>query len=194
MPATHPVPDLFVNVHKGLRKALFDLVLALGRAEPSPAASRPERALAREVMAFLRVHGENEDVLILPLLETRAPSVFHRLTAAHIDVAAAVDGFERRIDDLTSPALFQAACRFTAMYLEHMALEELELEPAIRQALSPEEAAAIGPQSTARTPEALRGKALRFMLEAMPRAEGEALLAKLPPALAAELRTKVWRA
>jgi hypothetical protein len=32
---TPPAPDLFVNVHKGLRKALFDLVLALGRAEAS---------------------------------------------------------------------------------------------------------------------------------------------------------------
>jgi hypothetical protein len=188
---TPPAPDLFVNVHKGLRKALFDLVLALGRAEASPPASAAERALARQVVGFLRVHGENEDVLIVPLLQDRAPDVVRRIARAHDEVAAELAAFERLIDRAPSPDLFHAACHFTAFYLEHMRLEEVELERPIRDALSEEEAAAIGPRSMARTPEALRIEALGFMLAAMPTAEAEGLLGKLPAPVAAALRPAV---
>lgn len=186
---TPPAPDLFTNVHKGLRKALFELVLALGRAEASPAASGAERALAREVVHFLRIHGENEDVLILPLLETRKPEVFRRLESAHVEVAAAIDRFAKLIDDASSPALYHAACHLAALYLEHMNLEELELEKHMRDALSLEEAAAVGPQSVARTPEAPRRRMIALILDAVPPAEAEALLAKLPPPVAT-----AWRA
>lgn len=186
-----PAPDLFTNVHKGIRKALFDLVLALGRAADAPAASQRERALARDVVGFLRQHGDNEDALVLPLLEARAPDVFDRMRGAHAEVDAVIDAFAAAVDDAPTSALYTAACHLTSTYLDHTRTEEVELERRIRSVLTDDELRAVGAESVSRTPEAQRPVMIAFVLAAIPRAQAEAHLAKLPPDLAAALAPKL---
>jgi hypothetical protein len=184
-------PDIFTNVHKGLRKALFDLVLALGRADPLPERSQPERSLAREVMRFVRHHGDNEDVLLLPLLATHAPALLARMEHAHGEIERDIAAFEALIDDAETTTLHHAAAHFTARYLDHMHFEEVELEPAIRAAVPVGELAAFGPASVARTPEHERPMMLRYVMPAIPRAMALAQLDKMPEALAAQLRAQL---
>ena len=134
-------PDLFMNVHKGIRRALFAACMALGRAGGDPTRDATARKLLAEALRFVAHHGENEDVLLLPLLEQRAPRVFAAMTGAH----AALDEARAALSAEESTAsLYLAACAFTSSYIAHLDEEERDLEPEIRRVLSAGEIAEFG--------------------------------------------------
>jgi hypothetical protein len=180
-------PDIFTNVHKGIRTALFEACIALGRAGADEALGASARARLREALHFVAHHGDNEDRLLLPLLEQSAPDVFGRIERAHSAVSAALEVLQRSIGAAPLNELYHQACAFTALYLEHMREEECDLDPLIRAAVSTEQLAGIAGASVARTAPADQRMMLSFMLRAMPRAEAEALCARLPTALGEEL-------
>lgn len=184
---TQAAPDIFTNVHKGIRRALFESCLALGCAGHDAARGSAARALLRDALHFIAHHGENEDVLLLPMLQQRAPAVAERIAAAHTSMNRAVATLERSVDTSSIDRLYHYACSFTALYLEHMREEELELEPTIRAALSNEELTDAGARSVARTSPADQRLMLGFMLAAMPCADVEALCARLPAAVREQL-------
>lgn len=181
-------PDIFTNVHKGIRSALFAACVALGRAGEEPERLTAARLLLREALHFVAHHGDNEDRLLLPLLAQHAPASFERIEAAHVQVNAALSALTAEVDRAPAPQLHAAACRFLALYLEHMHEEEHVLEPAIRRALSVEQLMGFGRQSVERTAPDDQRMMLRWMLPAMTRSDAESFLARLPPPLAAELR------
>jgi hypothetical protein len=181
-------PDIFTNVHKGIRRALFDACIALGRAGEDEALGPVARALLRDALHFVAHHGENEDVLLLPLLEHRARAVSERMALGHAAVNRALEALQRSIDAAPLGELHHRTCSFVALYLEHMREEECDLEPLIRTALSHEQLAGFASGSVARTAPADQRMMLSFMLRAMPRADAEALRARLPNALREELR------
>ena len=177
-------PDLFSNVHKGIRRALFAACGELGRAEGDAERETAARATLAAALHFVAHHGENEDSLLLPTLRERAPQVFERMNSAH----AALD--EARIAltaDQPISALYLAACAFTSQYLAHMDDEERVFEPAIRAVLSADEAIAFGRRSVERTTPPDQRMMLGWMLPAMTRSDADAFLSRVPPALAAEL-------
>lgn len=186
---THtPQPDLFTNVHKGIRHALFAACTSLGSAEGDAKRERAARARLAEALRFVAHHGENEDLLLLPLLRERAPQVFAQMSQAH---AALDQARNKLLAEQPIAALYLAACAFTSQYLAHMDEEESALEPTIRAALSVEEASAFGRRSVERTTPLDQRMMLGWMLPAMTLDDAEAFLARLPPALAAELRPLV---
>jgi hemerythrin HHE cation binding domain-containing protein len=178
---TDATPDLFTNVHKGIRRALFAACTALGRG----AGECDARAVLADALHFVAHHGDNEDTLLLPLLRDRAPHVFARMTAAH---RALDDAREALARPLPAHALYLAACAFTSAYLAHLDDEERELEPAIRAVLTKDEIVAFGRSSVARTAPADQRMMLGWMLPAMTRADADAFLGALPAELASELR------
>jgi hypothetical protein len=178
-------PDLFSNVHKGIRRALFAACADLGRADGDAAREVAARATLAEALHFVAHHGQNEDALLLPILRERAPQIFERMLSAHAqleDARAALTAYQ------PMAALYLAACAFTAQYLAHMDDEERVLEPAIRDVLSADEAIAFGRRSVERTAPADQRMMLGWMLPAMTRLDADAFLNRMPPALAAELR------
>jgi len=178
-------PDLFSNVHKGIRRALFTACIDLGRAEGDAAREIAARITLAQALRFVAHHGENEDLLLLPILRERAPQIFDSMSRSH----AALE--EARVA-LTEPqeiaATHLAACAFTSQYLAHMDDEERVLGPAIFAVLSADEAIAFGRRSVERTAPADQRMMLGWMLPAMAREDADALLGRVPPALAAELR------
>lgn len=181
-------PDLFTNVHKGIRHALFTACVSLGQAEGDAERERAARARLAEALHFVAHHGENEDLLLLPLLRERAPQVFAQMSEAH---AVLDQAREKLVAELPTAALYLAACAFTSLYLAHMDEEESRLEPAIRAVLSVEEATTFGRRSVERTAPRDQRMMLGWMLPAMTLGDAEALLGRLPPPLAAELRPLV---
>ena len=178
-------PDLFTNVHKGIRRALFAACTALGRAGGEEEREPAARALLDQALRFLAHHGENEDLLLLPLLRERAPRVFAAMSEAH----AALDEARAALSAQSpAAALYLDACAFTARYLAHLDDEERALEPAIRAVLSIDELIEFGRRSVQRTAPAEQRMMIGWMLPAMARGAAEELLARLPPPLAAELR------
>lgn len=183
-------PDLFTNVHKGIRAALFETCIALGKA-PDGTASAALRAQVHDVLHFIRHHGENEDVLLLPMLGTTAPALQARMREAHAEIETVISALERRVDQDSAQVLYHHTCELAARYLDHMREEELELEPQIRAALSVEQVQEIGRGSVARTPPRDARIMLAWMLPAMQPAEASNLLARLPADLQRELRPLV---
>ncbi len=185
---TTQAPDLFTNVHKGIRQALFAATSALGRAGDDAARLARARALLRQALHFVAHHGENEDVLLLPLLARAAPEVHARMTAAHAALQAPATALQAALDSASGEVLYAQAGHFAACYLEHMHEEEQALEPLIRAALTADELASFGRESVARTAPDDQRLMIGFMLPAMTRVDVEAFLARLPAPLAAELR------
>ena len=181
-------PDIFTNVHKGIRRALFSACTALGRAGDDEERGGAARAVLREVLRFVAHHGENEDLLLVPRLRAKAPGVAERIERAHGHVSEALAALTASIEVAPAQELYERSCGFLALYLEHMREEEQELEPMIRAALSVEELAGFGRGSVERTAPADQRMMLGWMLPAMTRADVEAFLGRLPPSMAEQLR------
>jgi hypothetical protein len=73
---TNTEPALFTDVHKGIRRALFAACVSLGSAEGDAEREAAARTQLGEALHFVAHHGENEDLLLLPLLRERAPQLF----------------------------------------------------------------------------------------------------------------------
>jgi hypothetical protein len=170
-------PDIFTNVHKGIRRALFDAVVALGRASEHDTAPR---AQLHEVLRFVSHHGDNEDTLLVPMLADRAPDVHARMTASHARIHNTMTALEHACDAEDMHALYNRAAAFTAMYLDHMREEETEFDPLIRAALSADELAAFGRRSVERTAPADQRMMLGWMLPAMTETDVNAFLSRVP--------------
>ena len=181
-------PDLFSNVHKGIRRALFAACADLGRADGDAEREDLARATLAQALHFVAHHGENEDLLLLPILRERAPQIFQRMNSAHVALDEARAALTAR--QPIAP-LYLAACAFTSQYLAHLDDEERVLEPAIRAVLSADEAIAFGRRSVERTAPADQRMMLGWMLPAMTGSDADAFLSRVPPTLAAELRVLV---
>jgi hypothetical protein len=146
-----PIPfDLYREVHKGLRHALFDLTVTVGRADcTAPAARREVVTKTRGVIALLHAHHGHEDAFIQPLVEAHAPRLAAIIEAGHIETERDLVEIEARLNRLSDVAegdeiaagleLYSFLALFTARYLAHMALEEGAVMSELRGALSLEE-------------------------------------------------------
>jgi hypothetical protein len=175
--------DLFHNVHKGIRHALFDAAFALGRGDDDA------RERLRNALHFTAHHGQNEDVLLVPLLVARLPSIAIRMRIGHEEIGDMLHRLRRDLEGDTSlAALYARTCAFTSRYLEHIAEEEELIDPAIRSAYRDEELTFIGRESMARTSPDDARMMLKLMLPSLTKEDARGYFAKLPPTLATELR------
>jgi hypothetical protein len=187
---TNPTPDIFRNVHKGIRKALCEACIALGRAD-DPASFAEAQGRLRAALHFVAHHGENEDLLLLPLLADRAPDLVAAVSAAHDELEQAQKRLVASMERTGESELYAEACAFMAAYFAHMHEEEQVHEPAIRALLSHEELAGFGQKAVERTAPADQELMLGFMLPAMGRSEAVAFLGRLPAGMAARLHRLV---
>lgn len=178
-------PDLYTNVHKGIRRALFATCDALGRASGDASREASARRQLHDALRFVAQHGENEDVVLLPALREKAPSIVESIQREH----HALDEMRMGLESVGSvEELYLATCAFAAKYLAHLDEEERIFEPQIRAVLSVEEIASFGRKSVERTAPADQRMMLGWMLPAMPVAAAHEILGRLPPAVADELR------
>lgn len=179
-------PDIFTHVHQGIRRALFDASTALARAAGDPEAEKAALGLLDDALLFVARHGENEDALLLPLLDERAPETARCMRDAH----QAIEGELNTLKELCekgTPGLYLRFSLFIAHYLEHMAEEEIELEPAIRAVISDAELVARSKEAVTRTEPGERMRMLRLMLPALSTASAQAMIERMPEAVAREL-------
>jgi hypothetical protein len=180
-------PDIFGNVHKGIRKALCDACVALGRAAGDPQREQTAKAILRDALRFVAHHGENEDLLLLPLLATRAPQLGETIERAHQQLEIQRSALSRALERGAGSEVYLDACAFTSAYFDHMREEEQLHDPAIRAVLSEDELGEFARKSVERTTPPDQRMMLGYMLPAMARADAEAFLGKISPGLAEEL-------
>jgi hypothetical protein len=127
---------MYTEIHKGVRKALFDAALLLGVTDwAEDEAAESARAAWQELKDLLREHVENERVYAHPLYEAKMAGVARQLTADHEEQEALLAELETQFDrlmDLAKPEervamgleFYRRLNLFIADYLPHLQREE----------------------------------------------------------------------
>jgi hypothetical protein len=135
--------DLYREVHKGLRHALFDLTFRAGRLD----AIDDELVIAlvdetRRVIDLLRGHHEHERQPALEgIVETHVPTVVRLIHEEHRTLAERLEWLASRADELAAApgaarsviahAYYLELAAFTSAYLAHLDMEERVVMPAL---------------------------------------------------------------
>jgi hypothetical protein len=146
--------DLYREIHKAMRYALFGVTTLAGQTDPADTAAL--RRLSdewRQVAFVLCGHHEHEDRWCDPLIQRHAPALREALEDAHRRSAAAIEHLQRSAARLAeSDAVLRGALLrsfyldlsdFTADYLRHLRDEEERVMPALNAAMSNEELAQV---------------------------------------------------
>jgi hypothetical protein len=138
--------DLYRDVHKGLRHALFDLTFRAGRLDATDDDLVVELVgESRRVVGLLRDHHEYEEQAALEqIVVTHAAAVADQIRQQHHTFAAWLDDLARRRDELAATAIAARAAiahayylelaAFTSAYLAHLDDEERVVLPALAAA------------------------------------------------------------
>ncbi len=149
--------DVIRDEHQALAAMLRSLSMLLkqSRRDGTPPPFDVLRAMLFYIDAFPeRLHHPKESELLFPLLRERAPElvpVLDRLEGDHAHGERGVRALEHALlafevmgDEAHRQAFEDAAERYIAAYLEHMASEERDVLPAARRLLSDADWAALG--------------------------------------------------
>lgn len=172
--STEPKIDLYREVHKGLRLALFELAEEAGAIDPSDTDDVAAFAeLFGEIDMMLAVHHDHEDgEHLADLIATHAPEAGQQIDAAHARIDEQLDELRPLVGGLTGPApqptvVYDAVVQLVADYLDHMRHEETVVMPALQDAATPDDLMAITMAIRSSVPPPQMCVFLRYMLPAM---------------------------
>ncbi len=192
--------DVFVNVHKGLRRGLLGLALQIGQVDWKE--KEEVRALAEEmakIFHFLKEHAANEDDIQFPLLEQRAPAAVSREKAVHRILEEELKQLEaewKKVQESPDPEesgyeFYLAYNRFLSGYLAHMDREETDMTWDFYKLFSDEEIKTGFQKIIARTPPKDMEMMLGYMIPAMNGSERFGFLSNLKQAAPADVFERV---
>lgn len=191
-------PDVFKGVHKGLRKALFDLAVQAGATDASRADEGAALAAkAKEVFHFVEHHAWNEDRFLEPMMAAKGMPEADRMRIDHERLEAEVSALAEAAGRLgQTPQWFHgfylSLNRFIAEYLVHLHEEETAILPALHARFTDAELADFSRQSVAATAPADQEMMLTYMFPAMNAGELRDFFAglqgKAPAEMVAHLR------
>lgn len=135
--------DIYRDVHKGLRQALFNLTIQVGSTDctDSAATEQLHQAMIR-CNDLLELHAMHEDRHVQPVVDALDPALSNAITQRHQEmepVFAALVEDARAIDSAAEDAparqrrLYLDLSRFVADYLHHIADEEQKVQPLLEQ-------------------------------------------------------------
>lgn len=178
--------DIYREVHKGVRKALFDLAVQAGNTDFGSADPlkrlREQFTLTRDL---LEIHAHCEDTYVEPLLRQCDAPVAARFAAAHTVLETTVSQLHASLDTLDinradiaeqGQHLYLELTRFIGEYLQHIADEEQQLMPLLWERF--DDAALLEVETTVRAslPAPVMANFLSFMIPAMNHHERSGLL------------------
>ncbi|MGZ3451682.1 MAG: hemerythrin domain-containing protein [Polyangiales bacterium] len=141
--------DMYRDIHKGIRLAVFSYVNELGSADLSSSETLVKlRNDLDDLVDLLASHADHEDAHITPVLARIAPELTRTLEEEHHAYDARLLGAQRALIacELASPAvrgdlahrLYLELSSFTSAYLAHMLREEVEANRALWAAFDDE--------------------------------------------------------
>ncbi len=151
---TLPPWDLYREIHKAMRHALFGVTSLAGQTDAADAhAVRGLREEWQRVAFVLAGHHEHEDRFCDPLIVRHAPWLREEIEAAHARCDAVIAHLHRSAERLALAADDEAGAQlrsfyldladFTADYLRHLRDEEDRVMPALNAALCNDELCAV---------------------------------------------------
>ncbi|HEY5272506.1 MAG TPA: hemerythrin domain-containing protein [Acidimicrobiales bacterium] len=157
--------DLFREVHKGLRFAIFRAIERAGSVDHANEVERGDFvSMVDATVVLLREHHRHEDDFVRPLLLSLDEPLARQVDSGHEEINEYLEQIEVRAAELAGSngddavrrglELYLLLTRFAALYITHLLLEEgdvmarlrglvslrqlFELEMAIRTGISPE--------------------------------------------------------
>jgi len=191
--------DLYREVHKGLRKALFSLCEHAGSLDPADDEARKSFVVRfAEVEKMLTQHHEHEDTAFMgDLIAAKAPDLIAEVEAGHEAIVDAVDTLRRAVISIgdgggDADELYDLVAAFVVDYLSHMAFEEHQVMPALAAASTFDEllAVQIGVRTTALPTDV--AMFMRWALPAMNPDERTAMLGGMKANAPAEVFDIFW--
>jgi hypothetical protein len=182
--------DIYALIHKALRAALSDAMLAVGRLDTS-ATEEVNDAVGRirDLLDLCQDHLETENAFIHPAMEARRPGTTRRVADEHVEHAASIARLRSRTGTLArAPAtarddvaagLYRELSLFVGENLVHMNEEETIHNRVLWDAYSDDELAALEGAIIAHHPPAAMQRAMRWMLPAMTPAQRVAMLTRM---------------
>ncbi len=172
--ATGGSVDLYREVHKGLRLALFELTNAAGALDGTDqtAVSSFARLFADLDMMLETHHGHEDGELLGSLIERHAPEAATVIAEGHKESDHMLAELRSMVAELrsgadNSTALYDSVAAFTAHYLSHMSVEETVVMPALQRSVSFDELMEITMAIRTSVPPPDMCVFLRYMLPAM---------------------------
>ncbi len=179
--------EIFINVHKGLRRGLWGLALHIGELDWSDekAVEAAGHELERMVH-FLRAHAASEDEVQFPFLESRVPGTTQQEQDEHRELESRLDLIEKHWYQLLRGAdreilgyrFYLEYNQFVARYLDHMDREERHLTEAFYRYCSEREIEDTFKQVVARTTPQSMDLMLSYMIPAMSPADRGRFMAR----------------
>ncbi len=145
--------DLYREIHKALRFALFGVTVMAGATDPTDQSSLDR--LVKEwvdVSMVLEGHHSHEDRFCDPLIQLHAADLRDELERAHqasnatiADLTKLIDGLAGRKGAAGVPLahVYRELSDFVVTYMGHLRFEEEQVMPALSAALSDEELAEV---------------------------------------------------
>lgn len=137
--------DLYREIHKGLRLALFELVQRAGALDPTDASDVEsfQSLFADLDMMLVTHHGHEDGAELAALISLHAADVESSVSSGH-------DRAEQQMDELRSvvaglgrtgsaDVLYDLVVVFVADYLDHMQVEEKQIMPRLQAGATGEE-------------------------------------------------------
>lgn len=200
-----PRMDMYAGIHKAVRSAMCDTLVALGRVDTDDATELAETAARlRALLDLCAQHLDHENTFVHPALEARAQGTSFTIAAEHVEherhLAALESALQQleRADAAQRPALALALYRelslFIAENFHHMQVEETVHNAALWAHYSDDELMAIEGALVASIPPEQMMAVLRWLVPSLNPAERLGLLggmrANAPaPAFEAALET-----
>lgn len=150
-----PRPDLFTQIHKGIRSMLYDAGARLQAADfTDRAASTSLLDRLERTLSMLHEHGVHEDTHYFPPLQPSDREVVHLMADEHQEIGRKMASVRAAMASVLPLAGTEAALEpaarlnrtfnhFTAYYLRHMNHEEETALPAMWRAFSDEQLLAM---------------------------------------------------
>jgi hemerythrin-like domain-containing protein len=192
--------DLYREVHKGLRLALFELARAAGALDPAdrPSAEAFCEQFADVDMMLQTHHAHEDDPLLSALLTDYVPAALKdRVDAEHVltderlvELRVLVAELSRGTD--TTEVIYDAITTFIAAYLVHMEVEERQVMPVIQNGAPIEKLMAVQMAIRTSVPPLDMCVFLRCMLPAMNPEERTAMLGGMKMGAPPEIFAMFW--
>jgi iron-sulfur cluster repair protein YtfE (RIC family) len=166
--------DLYREVHKGLRLALFDLVRTAGSLDVSDPSSIVEfQRLFDDIEMMLIIHhGHESSGQLGGLIADHAAAHGQTIDDGHEESTRRLAELHELVDALPAGPgdaveIYDLVAAFTADYLQHMILEESLVMPALRAGVAPDDLMALVMEIRTSVPPPDMCVFLRYMLPAM---------------------------
>jgi len=142
--------DACTKIHKGLRKALFELSCCAGKTDGLSDDDVISLAkLFNEVMRFVELHNRNEELYVLPLLVKKFSASSKRAEKEHFLIDKQIEFLKRNFNNLVSSSIKERKLKtevfyhllndFISAFLQNMLNRELDTSKLLRENCSEDE-------------------------------------------------------